>query len=100
MNFSTSLKNLMRKKGVTTAELARSLSISPKTISDWLSGRTPRDLAAVRKCAVYLECSVHFLLFGEEDKHSELSSVFESTEIHTGLYEISIKKVKPNSRND
>lgn len=92
-SFAKNLKLLIRQKGLTTAQLAKGISTSPKTISDWLTGRTPRDLVAVAKCAEYFGVSVHFLLYGEEDPKSAIGQILEATEIHTGLYEISIKKV-------
>ena len=46
------------------------------------------------KLAEYFDCSVYFLLFGEEDPKSLIGEILEKTEIHTGMYETSIKKVK------
>lgn len=93
MEFAKTLKTLIRRRATTTNELAREINVSPKTISDWLSGRTPRDLDAVRRCSEYFGVSVHFLLYGEEDKKNLIEEILEKTEVHTGLYEISIRKV-------
>jgi hypothetical protein len=54
----------------------------------------PRDPQVLKKLAEYFDCSVYFLLFGEEDPKSLIGEILEKTEIHTGIYEISIKKVK------
>lgn len=93
MEFAKTLKTILRQKAKTTGDLAKEINVSPKTINDWLTGRTPRDLDAVRKCAEYLGVSVHFLLYGEDDRLNLIEQVLEKTEIHTGLYEISIRKV-------
>lgn len=96
MKLNAILKILIRQRGITTADLARAIKSSPKTISDWLAGnRTPRDLDAVKRCADYFGVSVHYLLWGDEDPRNPLSLILEKSEIHTGLYEISIKKVAP-----
>lgn len=93
MEFAKTLKTLIRRRATTTNELAREINVSPKTISDWLSGRTPRDLDAVRRCSEFFGVSVHYLLYGEEDKKNLIEEILEKTEVHTGLYEISIRKV-------
>jgi len=93
MEFATTLKDLIRQQGLTTAKLAKRINVSPKTISDWLTGRTPRDLDAVKRCAETFQVSVHYLLYGEDDPRNLISKILEKTEIHTGLYEVSIRKV-------
>lgn len=95
MEFAKTLKTVLRQKAITTGELAKEINVSPKTISDWLTGRTPRDLDAVKRCADHLKVSVHFLLYGQDDRTSLIEELLHKTEIHTGLYEISIKKVSP-----
>jgi len=59
MEFAKTLKKLIRTEGMTTAELAKKINVSPKTISDWLTGRTPRDLDMVKKCTEFFDVSVH-----------------------------------------
>ena len=93
MEFAKTLKALIRQKATTTGEIAREINVSPKTINDWLTGRTPRDLDAVRRCAEVLGVSVHYLLYGEEDRRSLIDEILEKTEIHTGMYELTIRKV-------
>lgn len=99
MQFATTLKTLIRQKASSVNELAREINVSPKTINDWLTGRTPRDLDAIRRCAQFFDVSVHHLLFGIEDKKNLIEDLLERTEIHTGLYEISIRKVSSKRKN-
>lgn len=54
MEFAKTLKTVMRQQAISTAELAKEINVSPKTIADWLTGRTPRDLDAVKRCAEHL----------------------------------------------
>ncbi|MBS1986067.1 MAG: helix-turn-helix transcriptional regulator [Bdellovibrionales bacterium] len=91
--FSKILRELLQNRGMSTARLAKAVGISPKTVSDWMTGRVPRDLAAVRRCANHLNVSVHYLLYGEEDSQGP-STVSGHGEIHPGLYEITVKKVR------
>jgi len=100
MTFGENLKALMEAHRLSVSELAKGLGESPKTVQEWVGsgGRTPRKLEAIRKLADYFECSIHFLLYGEEDPKSALGILMDKTEIHTGLYEITIKKVSTKER--
>lgn len=100
MEFDKTLKRLIRQRGTTTGELAKKIKVPAKTISDWLTGRTPRDLDAVKRCADVLGVSVHFLLYGEDDRRNIIDEILEKTEVHTGLYEISIRKVSKRAHED
>lgn len=95
MELAKTLKKLLAEKDITASKLSRDLKIPTSSINDWLAGRTPRDLDAVREVANYLKVSTHHLLFGEPEPQSIISEILEKTEIHTGLYEISVKRVKP-----
>lgn len=98
MEFDKTLKRLIRERGTTTGELAKKINVPSKTISDWLTGRTPRDLDAVKRCAEALGVSVHYILYGEDDRKSLIGEILEKTEIHTGMYEVSIRRVTSKSK--
>jgi len=57
----------------------------------------PRDPAHIKKLADFFECSVHFLLYGDEDPNSLINQILHKTTIHTGLYEVTVRKVNSNS---
>lgn len=95
VKFAITLKLVMRQKGVKIAELSRAIDVPVKTVGDWLGGAIPRDLDGVRRAALYFSVTVHYLLFGEEDVRNPVAEFLERTEVHTGLYEISIRKVTP-----
>lgn len=91
--FGENLKLLMSEKGVKAREVATALGLSSRTVNEWVGGgaRTPRDLVQIKKLAEFFGCSVHRLLYGEEE--NLLERVLTKTDIHTGLYEISIRRV-------
>lgn len=93
--FGEILKELMAGKGISASAMARAIGVSAKTVHEWLGaeGRVPRDLDAVKHLGEYFNCSTHYLLFGEEDPKSIISDILNKTELHTGLYEITIRKV-------
>ena len=99
--FGTTLKQLMNERNLSAAQVAKGINCPAKTVQEWLgpNGRVPRDLEVLKRLAEFFKCSTHFILFGEEDPRSVISEILDKTEIHTGLYEITIKKVKRTSES-
>lgn len=94
--FNVVLQQLMKERNLSARELAKRTGLAQKTVSDWVGegASFPRDPEQLKKLADFFECSIHKLLFGEEDpRGSVLDEVLKKTELHTGLYEISIKRV-------
>lgn len=100
--FGLVLESLMRERNLSVRALATELGLPPKTIQEWIgaNGRVPRHPESLKKLAEYFNVSIHFLLFGEQDPHNFISEVLEKTELHSGLYEITIKKVKTRSTKE
>lgn len=99
-SFGEILEELMASKRVSISMLAKELAVPAKTIQEWVGtgGRIPRNLDSIKKLSEYFDVSVHYLLFGEEDARNIINDILEKTEIHTGMYEITIKKVKQKNR--
>ena len=64
MTLNKQLKNLLKDKDVTIAQLARATTISAKTLYQWLNGQSPKNLLQVRKVADYFEVTIDYLAFG------------------------------------
>jgi transcriptional regulator with XRE-family HTH domain len=94
-SFGENLEKLMKERRFSVAALAKHLGVPAKTVHEWVGkgGRMPRDPEALKKIAEQLDVSIYFLLYGVEDPKSAFAQILEKTEIHTGLYEITIKKV-------
>jgi len=96
MGLDKSLQRLLKEKNFSATELAKTLGIPSSTVHDWLAGRVPRNLDQIRQVAEFFKVSTHEILFNEPDPRSLLSDILEgSTEIHSGLYQITVKKVSP-----
>ena len=95
-NFGEVLEGLIDSRGISIAALARKTDINPKTLSEYVGkdGRFPSSPDVLTKLAAFFRCSVHELLTGEPDPNSVIGSILEKAEIHTGLYEVTVKKVK------
>lgn len=60
--FSTILKNLRAKSGLSQGQLAKNLGVSPGNVSDWESGKTKPGYAALSSLARFFEVSADYLL--------------------------------------
>jgi transcriptional regulator with XRE-family HTH domain len=94
--FGKNLESLMKQRPVSARALAKKLNIPYKTVQEWIGAdaRMPRNPDILKDLAEYFDCSVYYLLFGREDPKSMIGEILEKTEIHTGLYEITIKRIK------
>lgn len=93
MILSRQLKNLLKDRDVTVAQLARATMISAKTLYQWLNGQSPKNLIQVRKVADYFKVTIDYLAFGVLQKNnSELTDY--KTEINAGVFEVILRKQK------
>ncbi|MBI4405703.1 MAG: helix-turn-helix transcriptional regulator [Deltaproteobacteria bacterium] len=93
--FGVVLQQLMEEKNLSSRELAAKISLPAKTVSEWVGdgGRIPRNPEHLKRLSDFFSISVHYLLFGQEDPKTSLGEIVNGVEIHSGLYEITIKKV-------
>lgn len=93
MILAKQLKDLLKQKDVTVAQLARATQLSSKTVYQWLNGQKPRDLNQVKKVADYFEVTIDFLAFGAVQVKK---TTFEDLkdEINAGYFEVVLRKVK------
>src|SRR5690606_33716181 len=93
----TMLKDILRKllndRDITVAGLSRKTGVPKTNITTWLNGGNPQ-IDQLDKVAQYLEVPLEYLAFGrvQEDPFAQL---LNKVEIHSGLYEITVKKVTP-----
>ena len=86
------LKKVLEQKNISVMELARKTGVPKSNINAWLTGASP-NLEQLDKVAQFLETTIDYLAFGRQ---SELTKVLKEFEVHTGLYEIKIKRIKVN----
>ncbi len=92
------LSNIVKQRRLTLKEISKATGVAATTLSEWQSNRAPRNPTHLLKVARYLDVSVHFLLFGEEDQTEPLQRLLKN-EIFTGTFEISIKRVQINTKD-
>lgn len=98
--FGVTLERLLKEHKMTISHLAKAVGVSPTTAQEWIGakGRFPSKPRILQKIAHTFGITVHELLFGEPDPMGVIGQILEKTEIHTGLYEITIKKVNTKGR--
>lgn len=65
-------QELLDKKGLKNADVARAADVSNMTLSDWKRGKTTPKTDTMQKIANYLGTTVEYLLTGEEKAPDEL----------------------------
>lgn len=68
MNYGERISKLRQSKSITQKKLASKLYVTDKTISSWESNRTEPSLEMIIKLCEILECSVSYLLYGDNFK--------------------------------
>jgi len=91
MILKKNLNEFLKKNKISISELAKETGVPKSNISKWLSGSTP-NLEQLDKVAQFFNLSIEELAFGRETKNS-INDIIDKFEIHSGLYEINIKKV-------
>lgn len=94
-SFGKILEHLLRQNNLSGRQFAKEIGINNKTVSSWIGdgGSFPSDPQVIRRIASRFNISVHELLYGEPDPKSILGELLSKTEVYTGQFEITIKKV-------
>ncbi len=74
LKLASILKMLMQKKGLSYNKLSQLCGISASTLKSYSNNISPRSMLDLKKLAKTLDVSIHFLLFGEEEKSTLLTS--------------------------
>ena len=98
MVLKEKLKQLLKERDLTAAQLSRKSNVPKNTISDWLSGNSPRDISQVKRVAEALNVSLDFLCFGESErvateKITDLEELLGDQWIG-GMFEVRLRRVK------
>ena len=98
--FGKTLKNLMDQRGTSARSLGRAVGVPHKTISDWIaqSVAMPRNPDHLKSISDHFGCSIHFLLFGDEEPLSIAGDHVERMELFSGTYEVTVRKVSQKKR--
>lgn len=85
------LREVLEEKNLSVTALARESGVPKTNIQGWLDGASP-NINQLDQVAQYLGVSIDYLAFGRDDSE-KWDELLEKVHIHTGLYEITVKKV-------
>lgn len=89
------LQTLFDESRFTLREISKRTGVSVSTLTDWQSGRSPRDLKKVRNVAHFFGLTLHELLFGEPDPlEGDVSKDWIIQKIEKGEFEIIVRRKK------
>ncbi|MDD4976367.1 MAG: helix-turn-helix transcriptional regulator [Bacteriovorax sp.] len=91
MKLKKNLLKLMEEKNLSIAQIAKGSGVPKSNITKWMNGANP-NLSQLAKVAEYFQLSVDEIAF-DKKKDTEIENLFQKLEIHSGLYEVIIKKV-------
>ncbi len=91
MKLKKNLLRLMEEKNLSIAQVAKESGVPKSNITKWINGANP-NLSQLSKVAEYFQLSVDELAF-DKKKDADIDGLFQKLEIHSGLYEVIIKKV-------
>lgn len=93
IKIQSTLKLLLSEKNLSIRELAKRSGVPNSTLQEWSSNRSPKNPVQVQKVAQVLGVSLHYLLFGEEDKSEPLTKLLKE-DVFSGTFEINIRRVR------
>lgn len=106
MTLKTILRRLIQEKGVTVAALSRHTGVPLQTLHGWLNGNEPKRISQLKLVADFFEVTVDYLCFSDSKlklKSKNLSLWSTNEEVHSGIYEVTLRKIQTpsdNSRDD
>ncbi len=92
MELKRVLKELLKQRDMSVAQLSRATRLPRQTIDNWLAGQEPRSLKQVKKVAEYFGVPMDFLCFGERPKEKSIREYED--EINAGVFEVVLRRVK------
>ena len=97
MTLKDQILFFLDKKDMTASQLARKAKVPKSNLSEWLTGRKPKDFEQVKRVADVLGTTLDNLCFGNgQEKITKNHSIEEMVEGEwlSGKFEIKIRRIK------
>lgn len=92
MNLKNQLKAYIKDRDITATELCRKAKVPRSTLTEWLSGRSPKDMEKLKRVADVLDISIDWLCYGNGLEPKVAIEDFENL-LNLGTYELVLRKV-------
>lgn len=93
VKINHTLAKLLKEQNLSLRELSKRSGVPNSTLQEWSSNRSPKNPIQVQKVAQELGVSMHYLIFGEEDKSEPLTKLLKE-DVFSGTFEINIRRVR------
>jgi len=90
--FHIVLKRILDKKNMKQTEVADAIGMPQSTFHDWMTGRSPRDLATVKKIADYFHVEFEYMVFGTKNDQQEMEAKIRRLEFESALLKLEQNK--------
>ncbi len=97
MNLKNQLKTYIKERNLTATELCRRAKVPRSTLTEWLSGRSPKDMRKLKRVADVLEISIDWLCYGNGLEPKATIEDFENL-LNLGTYELVLRKINRNKK--
>lgn len=94
MELKSVLRNLIKEKGLTVANLSRGTKVPVQTLHGWLNGVEPKSIRQIKSVADYLVVDLDYLCFGIKHKVDFININKFEEEINAGVFEVVLRRVK------
>lgn len=92
IKIQSTMKQLLAEKNLSLRELSKLTAVPYSTLQEWSSNRSPKNPVQIQKVASVLGVSMHYLLFGEEDRSEPLTKLLKQ-DVFSGTFEINIRRI-------
>ena len=99
LRISETLQRLLKNNNMTLRRLSKESGIPLSSISEWKKNNRNPNAEDLAKVAEVFDCSIHYLLFGDEDPAEPIQKILKE-EFFKGTFEITLKRVKLNEGSD
>lgn len=83
---------LLEESKVSLREISKQTKVPVSSLSEWKKNNRNPNAEHVARVADFFGCSVHYLLFGNEDPSEPIQKIMKE-EFFKGTFEITVKKV-------
>ena len=91
VNLKTNLKKLIVDNNLNAIKLSKLTNIPKSTLSDWLLGNSPKNIAQVKTVADHFGITIDELVFGAS-KNKKAKPVEQTDLLNFGNFDVYLKK--------
>jgi transcriptional regulator with XRE-family HTH domain len=92
MKLKKNLLRLMKEKNISISQLAIEASVPKSNLTKWINNNANPNLEQLSRVAEYFDLTVDEIAF-DKKTDTDIENLFQKLKIHSGLYEVIIKKV-------